>query len=207
MRMTVLAQLSSHYKLGGKPISSSASFTSESSDNPSIFDSPNSPGSSSQSSIRHQSPPTPLDSTLERRTFIRIDILPSKPSLSCPPHSPSSEDISPVFSSNGITDVFRPSSFPRPIYSIDPTITLLAHNLLAARSVCSVLHDGALVHEEITELVLVGPVGLGPCGEGEEGGGGGSSKLLYSVRLVPKFWDRICQSQGMPPYNIPTTLI
>lgn len=68
-------------------------------------------------------------------------------------------------------------------------MTLVAQSLIAAQSMCTVLHDGALIHEENTELALVGP-----CDEGRSNVDGA---LLYGVKLIPKFWDRICQSPGI----------
>lgn len=177
-RNTVLNSLSQHYNLRDKPTSPSEECVNDAS----------SDSATSSSSGSSQPRATPLDTDLHR-TIVRIDIL--------PPGSPASDytsDLSRrsssdgVFSSNGVTNVFRPSSQPRPIHSIDPTITFVAHSLLFAESKCTVLCDGVTVHEEVTTLVLVGPC---PSDDGTT-----DPQSLYSVQLVPNFWPLLCQDYG-----------
>lgn len=187
----VLNSLSQHYNLGNKPISaqsSCSSISSTSERSPSYFDSPISPATSTDLSVSPHSQPTPLDATQDRRTFVCIEILPKGSPLSCltsvdGAHSPKS-----VFSSNGVTDLFRPSSHPRPIYDIDPTITLMSHSLISAQSSCLVMLDGANVHKEITPLILTGPF--------PDAHSSVESPLLYSVKLIPSYWESICSCSG-----------
>jgi transcriptional enhancer factor len=91
-----------------------------------------------------------------------------------------------IFSSNGVTNVFRPSSHPRPICTIDPTITFVSQSAISAQSSCSVLLDGETVHTEVTPLTLTGSCPDGPRTV--------DCPLLYGVQLVPNYWQYLCQS-------------
>src|SRR5882672_5376687 len=112
MHYIELNLLTQHYNLNGKPLSSRTSASSA-----------NSP----ISQLHH----TPLD-TPTRRTFVYIEILPTEQSSStCSTYDldrsyGSSVPTDGIFSSNGVTDVFHPSSHPRPICTIDPTITFIS---------------------------------------------------------------------------------
>jgi transcriptional enhancer factor len=95
-----------------------------------------------------------------------------------------------IFSSNGVTNVFRPSSHPRPISAIDPTITFVSRSAISAQSSCSVLLDGETVHTEVTPLTLTGS-----CPDDRHSV---DRPLLYGVQLVPSFWQFLCESHGKP---------
>jgi transcriptional enhancer factor len=147
---------------------------------------------SSTFSISSPSHPTPLDTSI-RRTFVCIELLPTDPTSACTTYDgeQSFESSSPaggVFSSNGVTNVFRPSSHPRPICSIDPTITFVSQSVISAQSSCLVLLDGTTVHKEVTPLSLAGS-----CPEGSHHA---DRPLLYGVKLVPSYWKSLCQSSG-----------
>ncbi|KAF7967587.1 hypothetical protein HWV62_33707, partial [Athelia sp. TMB] len=90
-----------------------------------------------------------------------------------------------VFSSNGITDVFRPSCRSRSIHSIDPTVTFSSYSPIIGQSFCKVLCKGVTIHEEVTPLVLSG---IAPADGDTE-----ARPSLYSVQLVPEFWPILCQ--------------
>lgn len=176
-----------NYNLGGKPISTAplSDFDSPSSEYPLSPTSSNSSGCS-------RSPSAPLDTPV-RRTFVRIDVLPMDVTSSCSTYHAeqfhgASLSADEVFSSNGMTNIFRPSSRPRPICSIDPTITFVSQSVISAESSCSVLLDGATVHHEVTPLTL-----SGSCADGRRTV---DCQLLYGVQLVPSYWKFLVQSPG-----------
>ncbi|KAF4598930.1 hypothetical protein EYR38_007343 [Pleurotus pulmonarius] len=120
---------------------------------------------------------------------ICIDLLP--PSESPSPSSTTSSsnaNSSPVQDSTG---TFHASQ-PRPIKSIDPTVTFLSQQPIEATSHYTVYqHQGedVVVFSESTTLVLV-PNAL----EGET--------LVYSTALVPGFWSEIADAHDPTRYTI-----
>lgn len=93
-----------------------------------------------------------------------------------------------IGSSNGGTDVFRPPYHPRPIGTIDPTITFVSKSPISAHSSCSILLDGVTIHKEVTPLLLTGSL---PDAYHET-----DCPLMYSVKLIPSYWESLCQSPG-----------
>jgi transcriptional enhancer factor len=187
----VLNSLTQHYNLGGKHISTPAYASSP---DPSASDGSSSSESatSSNSSAYSQSHSTPLDTSV-CRTFVCIELLPMDPTSTCSAYHEeqffgSSSPAGGVFSSNGVTDIFRPSSHPRPICAIDPTITFVSRSVISAQSSCSVLLDGNTIHKEVTPLTLAGS-----CPDGYHDV---DSPLLYGVKLVPSYWQLLCESPG-----------
>lgn len=143
--------------------------------------------SDSDSASDTSSPPTtPKDivtnfqgyDPLESRTVIYIDVLPDSPSFS------SFDQVS-SFDAWSPSNVVRTSQHPRPLRSIDPTITFISQSPMSARSSCTVHSAGMAVYSETTPLVSVGPAPDNVDGA-----------LLYSTTLVPGFWDKITASHG-----------
>jgi hypothetical protein len=151
-----------------------------------LSDSPISTTSSDSSTCS----PAPLASSVGW-TFVCIDVLPMGATSLCSSdnkdqcHRTSSAE---TVSSNGMSNVFRPSSRPRPICCIDPTITFISQSAMFAESSCSVLLDRETVHHEATPLTLAGS-----CPDSRSTV---DCQLLYSVQLVPNYWQFLVQSPG-----------
>lgn len=82
-------------------------------------------------------------------------------------------------------NIARASQYPRRIHEINPTVTLLSRSSMVAKSHFVVRSRAGVVHSEVTDMTLIGP---NP--EGAEG------ELLYCSKLVPAFWNELCQSPG-----------
>lgn len=141
---------------------------------------------------------TPLDATPNRHTFVYIEILPNgsptpctTSTFMCNMSGVNEQASKPALFSNGITDVFRPSCHPRPICSINPTITLLSRSEISAKSYCLAVLDGVPVYEESTELDIASSES---CADAK-------SALLYSVKLLPGYWETICLCPGTPVFS------
>ncbi|KAG9221413.1 hypothetical protein CCMSSC00406_0008331 [Pleurotus cornucopiae] len=127
---------------------------------------------------------------------ICIDLLPPSSPLPAPASAPST----PVQDSTGTFHAAQ----PRPIKSIDPTVTFLSQQHIDATSHYTVYqqqHQGhgenAVVFSESTPLVLV-PNAL-PAGDGET--------LVYSTALVPGFWSEIADAHDPTHYTIHQEII
>ncbi|KAF9496331.1 hypothetical protein BDN71DRAFT_1430290 [Pleurotus eryngii] len=143
--------------------------------------------------------PSSSSSTTTSPLVICIDLLP-----------PSSPLPSPATSSTPVQDstgTFHAAQ-PRPIKSIDPTVTFLSQQHIHATSHYTVYqhqqhqgHQGqgenAVVFSESTPLVLV-PHAL-PAAEGET--------LVYSTALVPGFWSEIADAHDPTHYTIHQEII
>ncbi|KAF9461828.1 hypothetical protein BDZ94DRAFT_789344 [Collybia nuda] len=152
--------------------------------------------SDSDSASDSSSPPTtPKDSSfqaynpLDSRTVIYIDILPDN---SCSQGFPF--DHASSFDDWSRSNVVRPSQLPRPIRSIDPTVTFLSQSPMSAQSSFTVQSAGMVVFSETTPLVSAGSAP-------------DSNALLYSTTLVPGFWDKICASPNPTQYSITQEVI
>ena len=145
--------------------------------------------SSSDSSSLPPTPTEPSTNFSEKlsRIVIHIDLLPEDTSYPDPssvdPHpSPAFENCpSPAYD-----DVVRVSQHPRPLRSIDPTVTFLADSPITAKSTFIVMSSGMTVFSETTPLV---PAGTAP--------NRADNALLYSTTIVPGFWQTITKSPGM----------
>ncbi|KAL0955525.1 hypothetical protein HGRIS_001763 [Hohenbuehelia grisea] len=138
---------------------------------------PPSPSESSSSSSSFSTPPSPSSSPKRDSTD------------STPVATPSATDLS--YASYG-DNVFRPSSQPRPLKSIDPTVTFLSRTTITAESFFTVFFDNAPVFQETTSLVLLS------LPEQPESDG----SLFYSTSLVPGFWKTICDHEDPTRYTI-----
>lgn len=118
------------------------------------------------------------DPKLNTRTVICIDLLPEAPS------GPGifSFDQAPAPDGRSPLNVIRTAQHPRPLRSIDPTITFISRSPISARSYFTVESSGMPVFMETTPLMSVVPA---PDGA-----------LLYSTTLVPGCWDKISESPG-----------
>ena len=85
------------------------------------------------------------------------------------------------------TNVIRASQCPRHIRDIDPTVTLVASSSMIAKSHFIVRTRTGIVHTEVTDMTLVGPLPVFA-----------KDQLLYSTKLVPAFWNELCKSPGAP---------
>ena len=85
------------------------------------------------------------------------------------------------------TNVIRASQCPRHIRDIDPTVTLVASSSMIAKSHFIVRTRTGIVHTEVTDMTLVGPLPVFS-----------KDQLLYSTKLVPAFWNELCKSPGAP---------
>jgi transcriptional enhancer factor len=143
-------------------------------------------------------PPTPTEPTMDisrksSRTVIHIDFLPDEAG---PLDSLFDLQLFPAFDKSSTMpsdDVVRVSQHPRPLRSIDPTVTFLSDSPISAKSTFAVLSSGMTVFSETTILT---PAGTVPDG--------GNGRLLYSTTLVPGFWHKISTSSGMlyaPPFS------
>jgi transcriptional enhancer factor len=127
------------------------------------------------------------------RTVIHIDFLPDEAG---PLDSLFDLQLFPAFDKSSTMpsdDVVRVSQHPRPLRSIDPTVTFLSDSPISAKSTFAVLSSGMTVFSETTILT---PAGTVPDG--------GNGRLLYSTTLVPGFWHKISTSSGMlyaPPFS------
>lgn len=115
----------------------------------------------------------------EPRNIVYIDLLPNNTPVG-------SNVIPPPIPSSSGYNIVRASQYPRHIRDIDPTVTLLARSSLAAKSHFVVRTRAGVVHSEVTTMTLVGPAP-----------GGAEDELLYSTKLVPAFWNELCQNSGM----------
>lgn len=142
-------------------------------------------------------PPTPTEPSTDfskkpSRTVIHIDLLPEDASYldssSVDPHpSPVFENCpSPVYD-----DVVRVSPHPRPLRSIDPTVTFLADSPISAKSTFTVMSCGMTVFSETIPLVPAGPAPNAT-----------DNALLYSTTMVPGFWQTIAKSPDPTQYTI-----
>ena len=152
------------------------------------LDSPHSDTDSSSDAF--SLPPTPTEpttnfSTSSSRTVIHIDLLPDNTGL---PDSLYDLQLFPTFDKPPAlvdADGVRVSEHPRPLRSIDPTVTFLSHSPISATSFFTVLSSGMTVFSETTTLSPAGP----PPGSAD-------GDLLYSTTLVPGFWDKLSASSG-----------
>jgi transcriptional enhancer factor len=121
-------------------------------------------------------------------TMIFIDVLP--PWSDRPDFDPSTEiaPSSPTYISETGDNTFRPSVYPRSLWTIDPTVTFRSSSAINAYSTFNVSLNDVLIHTESTELKL-----LDSHPEGDDA-------LLYSTPMVPRFWKTICQSDGKYEY-------
>jgi transcriptional enhancer factor len=135
-------------------------------------------------------PPTPTEpstdfSTKPSRTVIHIDLLPDDVSYPDSLHDLPLFSGSEGFPTPGYDDVVRVSKHPRPLRSIDPTVTFLSDSPITAKSTFTVVASGMTVFSEVTTL---SPAGTVP--DSADGA------LLYSTTLVPSFWHKIIKSSG-----------
>ncbi|KII95441.1 hypothetical protein PLICRDRAFT_693654 [Plicaturopsis crispa FD-325 SS-3] len=84
--------------------------------------------------------------------------------------------------------IFCPSRNPRLLRAIDPTVSFVSRSTITARSICAVYMDGVCIHTDET------PLRLGAFKLPVESS---CDQRLYSVALVPEYWDDICRSEGM----------
>jgi transcriptional enhancer factor len=144
---------------------------------------------SDSASDTSSTPTTPTDiatnfhgyNPLDSQTVIYIDLVPENFSGS----RFTSFDQASASDEWSRKDVVRTTQHPRPLRSIDPTVTFLSHSPISARSVCTVHSAGMTVFSETTTLTSVGPAPDSLDGA-----------LLYSTTLVPGFWDKISDSPG-----------
>lgn len=122
----------------------------------------------------------------EPSNIIYIDLIPDD----APIGSDVTQVLPPVASSSG-ANVVRVSQRPRRIRDIDPTVTLVAPSSMVAKSHFMVRTRTGVVHSEVSEMTLVGPV---PGGEKDQ--------LLYSTKLVPAFWQELCKSPDPTQFTI-----
>jgi hypothetical protein len=148
-------------------------------------------------------PCTDTGASSPSHTVVSIDVLPSgvpwSPSQQPPDSSSSSvsyqqnhntqsngggSSCTNISSDNNI-HTFRPSTQPRPLWAIDPTVTFISRSSMSAASFVSVFFDSDVVHTHasLLEVVRNGP----PETEGS---------LLYSTTLAPAYWKFICNSDG-----------
>jgi transcriptional enhancer factor len=182
----VLNSLAQNYKWGRSRSTQKSSSSSDSSCDGSSSESPI-PSPSSSSSAMSQPYPTSFDNVSSRCTVVCIDLLPrdsSSPCGACDTNQPAEG----IFSSDGPTDIFRPSYHPRPICIIDPTVTFVSRSVISAQSSCLVLLDGATIHKEVTPLAL--------AGSSSEPRSEDNFPLMYGVKLVPNYWESLCRSPG-----------
>jgi transcriptional enhancer factor len=150
---------------------------------------------SDSSSDASSLPPTPTEACFQTsgppRTVVHIDIVPDD-TPTTPVRSLQQEVIGEEQQWPSIGDgIVRASQHPRPIHCIDPTITLLSHSPISARSVFQVISSGMTVFSETTPLAPAGPAPEAASGA-----------LLYKTTLVPGFWDKISNSSGEDHYLI-----
>lgn len=81
--------------------------------------------------------------------------------------------------------IVRAAQYPRHICDVDPTITLLSHSMINARSYFTVYSEDRLIFSESTILEPVEPTTSHVDG------------ILHQTSLVPGLWDTISQSSGM----------
>jgi len=122
----------------------------------------------------------------EPRNVIYIDLLPADMSSAA-----GAMQVSPPVPSTSGHNVVRASQSPRHVRQIDPTVTLLARSSMVARSHFIVRSRAGVVHSEVTTMELVGSTS-----------GVAEGQLLYSTKLVPKFWNEICDSTDPTQYTI-----
>lgn len=121
------------------------------------------------------------------RIVICIDILPDAPTG---PYL-FSLGQAPVPDGRSRKNVIQISQRPRPLRSIDPTVTFISRSPVSARSYFTVKSAGVSVFSETTPLMPIGPA---PDGA-----------LLYSTTLVPGCWDEISESSGESEYSYSST--
>ena len=85
-------------------------------------------------------------------------------------------------------------SGPRPIRKIDNTVTFKSGTTLppSSYSCFRVYKDGAQVHQETTQLEL----SQSSCMPSQQWTQDVECMFLYSTRLVPQFWSRLCEAAG-----------
>lgn len=168
--------------------------------------SPTSPFASDYSGPSDGSTPsTPTTPNFHSRhtphTVVTIEVLPKSSPVpyfyeSSPQHGSSCYCVSysPVVSEsacpqNGSVSFFRPSSQPRHLRCIDPTITFVRRADLPPMRYCysffTVVSNGTTIHTD-TAPVEVSPVVADSLPEEE-------ASEVYSTRLVPRFWDEMCE--------------
>ena len=127
------------------------------------------------------------------RALVHIDVLaanePWSPSvdagivmgnpLMTPPHSPEAH----TFSQTSQVNIFH-SPTARPLRAIDPVVTFTSPSFVVAKSACSVYFDGNCVHTDVADVT---------CTTTKDESG----MFLYRTTLIPQYWDRLCQSNGM----------
>lgn len=116
-------------------------------------------------------------------SVICIDIVPDNPSYSSSPVS-SQFSFGYPHSLNDNSSEVRLSQQPRPIRSIDPTLTFLSHTAISATSIYTVFVNGTTVHSEVA------PLSQRPSRSDADG------SYVYSTTLVPSYWQTIVASEG-----------
>ncbi|GBE80894.1 hypothetical protein SCP_0306150 [Sparassis crispa] len=91
-----------------------------------------------------------------------------------------------------------PSSTPRTLRSIDPTVTFMSRTPLTAYSSFRVLQNDRRVHEERTELELCSS----SCMPAPVWGAPMECTFLYKTLFVPQFWQRLCDCNDPTSYTI-----
>lgn len=131
-------------------------------------------------------PSTDLSKKKSSQIVIHIDILPDD--ISCLDSLPDLPLLSGFdnFPTLACDDVVRVSQQPRPLRSIDPTVTFLSDVPIMAKSTFTVVSSGMTVFSEVTTLTS--------AGQAPNSTGGA---LLYSTTLVPGYWQKITESSGM----------
>lgn len=136
-------------------------------------------------------PSTDLSKKKSSRIVIHIDILPDD--ISCLDSLPDLPLLSGFdnFPTLACDDVVRVSQQPRPLRSIDPTVTFLSDVPIMAKSTFTVVSSGMTVFSEVTTLTS--------AGQAPNSTGGA---LLYSTTLVPGYWQKITESSDPTQYTI-----
>ncbi|KAJ8515816.1 hypothetical protein ONZ45_g6807 [Pleurotus djamor] len=168
-------------------------------DDPSYIHSSSSPFSStspsltSPSSPNHSIPPSPSSPS-----SLKADA--NEPSSPSSPTTPTSNDVSYVSYGD---NVYHPSQ-PRPLKSIDPTVTFVSQTTITAESFFTVFSDNMPVYSESTPLVLVSSQPTSQEGEAQEEE---QSNMLYSTSLVPGYWATISESSDPTRFIIQQEVI
>lgn len=101
---------------------------------------------------------------------------------------PSSREDDFMWTERGM-DVVRPSSQPRSILDIDPTIAFTSPCLVNAVSVFSVYLEDELVYSEDSPLE-------------SSGISTPQDSFVYRTRLLPGYWDKLCQMTDLSRHTI-----
>lgn len=88
-----------------------------------------------------------------------------------------------------------PLNPPRPLRTIDSTVTFRSGSPVNAYSSFRVLRNGECIHEEQTELEMRSS----SCMPAQQWPSEMECTFYYSTRLVPKYWSTLCEENGTPP--------